>query len=170
MKRYSLFIIGLLSLLASSAALAQRVVLDDSLSPRQNFSLELKWGPQDVQQALGALFADQNSALPPVSGYLTGVEVRLDTREFVGQRVRIFLAVPANIAGDSSAGTLEIAWQASGIFYSGSAVPGRAALVYEGLLEDPIVSGTFNFAITAASSSVADSFSFELNYELEVIN
>ena len=170
MKRSSLLLVGLLTLFASPAALSQRVVLDDSLSPRQNFSLELKWGPQDVQQALGALFADQNSALPPVSGYLTGVEVRLDTREFVGQRVRIFLAVPANIAGDTSAGTLEIAWQASGIFYSGSAVPGRAALVYEGLLEDPIVSGTFNFAITAASASVADSFSFELTYELEVIN
>ncbi len=170
MKSLFALAFGLLTLLASPAVLAQRVVLDDSLSPRQNFSLELKWGPQDVQQALGAMFSGQNSALPPVSGYLGGVEVRLDTREFVGQRVRIFLAVPASIAGDTSAGTLEIAWQARGIFASGSASPGQAALIFEGLLEEPIVSGTFDFAITAASAGVADSFSFELTYELEVIN
>ena len=170
MKTLSVLVLGLLALSSSPAAFAQRVVLDDSLSPRQNFSLDLKWGPRDVQQALGALFTDQNSLLPPVPGYLSGVEVRLDTSQFVGQRVRIFLLIPEGIAGDSSGGTLEVAWQARGVFESGSARPGQAVLIFEGLLEKPITSGTFDFAITAASTGITDSFSFELTYELEVIN
>ncbi len=170
MKTLTILVLGLLAICSSPAVFAQRVILDDSLSPRQNFSLDLKWGPQDVQQALGALFADQNSLLPPVSGYLSGVDVRLDTSQFVGQRARIFLLIPAAIAGDNSGGTLEITWQARGVFESGSARPGQAVLIFEGLLEEAIISGTFDFAITAASAGAADSFSFELTYELEVIN
>lgn len=170
MKTLCVLVLGWLALSSSPTAFAQRVVVDDSLSPRQNFALDLQWSPSDVQQALGALFTDQNSLLPPVSGYLSGVEVRLDTRDFVGQRVRLFLLIPAGIAGDSSGGTLQVAWQARGVFESGSARPGQAVLIFEGLLEDPITSGTFDFAITAASQSITHSFSFELTYELEVIN
>lgn len=170
MKQLLIVISGLLAVLAYQEAQAQRIVLDDSLSPRQKFSLELRWSPQDVQQALGALFSDQNSQLPPLSGYLTGVEVRLDTRQFVGQRVRIYLVIPASVAGDTSGGSLEVAWQARGLFESGSAASGQATLVFEGILEEPITSGTFDFSISMASTGVSDSFSFELSYELEVIN
>jgi hypothetical protein len=151
-------------------AYAERVLLDDSLSPRQNYAVDLTWDPQSVGQALGALFEDQSAALPPLTGYLSAVEIRLDTSRYVGQRARIFMSFPANITGDNSGGTLGMAWEARGQFESGSMLPGQAVLIFEGPIDAPIVSGTFDFAISIGSAGHSESFSFELVYELEVIN
>jgi hypothetical protein len=168
-RRSSALLLVALSV-TSHAAFAQRVLLDDSLSPQQNFALNLDWGPADVSRALTAMLANQDAPLPPLRGFLGGVNVRLDTRDYVGERVRIFMSVPGAIPGDNSSGTLELEWQARGAFESGSLRPGQEALIFEGILESPVLDGTFDFVISMTSVGAADSFNFELTYELEVFN
>lgn len=170
MNALSTALLLMTGIVAIPAAHAQRTILDDSLSPRQNYSVELNWGPQDIEQAMGALFAEQDTALPPLTGYLSAVEIRLDTSRFVGKRARIFMSVPGAIAGDNSGGTLELAWQGRGAFESGSMRPGQAVLIFEGALDSPVLTGTFDFAISIASAGTTDSFNFELMYEIEIIN
>jgi len=160
---------GLLTLLVASNSLAQRVMLDDTLSPQQVFSLDLSWQPHDVARALTGMLSDQPSALPPLIGYVPGVEIRLNTVDFVGQQVRIFLSLPAGITGDISTAGIELAWEASGAFLSGSVRPGQETLIYEGVLEAPVTSGTFDFILSIDDGGIPDSFNLEPDYELEVI-
>jgi len=155
---------------ATEDAFGQRVPLDDSLSPQRYYALDMNWGPADVGQAIAALLADQDAALPPLRGFLAGVEVRLDTRRFLGERVRVFMSVPGPIVGDESAGTLQLEWHARGAFESGSLLPGQPALIFEGRLDRPVLAGTFDFAVTMSSIGAADTFDFELDYELEIID
>ena len=170
MKLLWIAVIGLLATTASTTAFGQRVPLDDSMSPQQSFTVDLQWAPQHVEQALGAMLADQDTPLPPLTGYIPGIEIRLDTSRYVGRRGRIFMSVPIVIAGDTSAGALEIDWQARGAFLAGSMRPGQEALIFEGLLDARLLSGTFDFVISMASSSELDTFSLELRYELEIID
>ena len=170
MKIYLATLFTLATTALLPAAHAQRVLLDDSLSPQQNFAIELNWSAQAVDQAMSALFADQDVALPPLTGRLTGVDIRLNTSAFVGKQARIYLSVPAGIAGDNSGGTLQLAWQASGRFESGSTRPGQSVLIFEGPVDSPVLGGIFDFAISMGSAGAAEPFSFELQYELEVIN
>jgi len=169
MRTLSVIAVAILLCLASPAALSQRAILDDALSPRQSVAVNLTWQPQDVVAAMNALINDDAEALPPLNGQIPNVEIRLNTRQWIGERVRIYLSLPANIVGDNSAGTLRLSWRSSGAFEAGSVFPGSEALIYEGLIESPVTSGTFDFVLSLESDGIPDSFSFEPIYELEII-
>ena len=159
-----------MSVLATSpAAFAQRVVLDDSLSPRQAYTLDLAWQSQDITAALQAMLGDDDAALPPLRGYLPDVEIRLDTRAHTGQRARVFLSLPAAIVGEAG-GTLELSWKGRGDFLSGSVRPGQQALVFEGEIERPVLQGVFDFMVALQVGAAASSFTFEPVYEIEVLD
>jgi hypothetical protein len=92
MKRWRMAIAGGLALtLAAPIAIAQRTRLDDSLSPVPTYPVELAWGPAEIRRALNALVAGTPNSMPPVSGRVANVEVRLDTRDFVGRAARIYV-------------------------------------------------------------------------------
>ena len=139
----------LFALVAASAS-AQRVRLDDSLSPVDTLTLELAWRPGDIRRALSALMAGAPEAAPPMTGQAANVEVRLDTRDFVGRPARIYR------------------WQASGAFLPGEVRPGQSTLVFDGVIEEPVMDATFSFMLTLEGGTDADVFDVEPSYELEI--
>ena len=157
------------ALTAWPAAFAQRAVLDDSLSPRQAYTLDLAWQSQDIAAALHAMLGNDDEALPPLRGYLPDVEILLDTRGHTGQRARVYLSLPATIIGEAG-GTLELSWKGRGDFRSGSVRPGQQALVFEGEIERPVLQGVFDFTVALQVGAAASSFTFEPVYEIEVLD
>ena len=103
--------------------------------------------------------------LPPAIGRLPGVEVRLDTREFVGRQARIFLS----IQGLGDAPDVRLGWDAGGRFLAGSVRPGQATLVFEGLIDQPVTSAIFSFTLEVGEASAVPQNSLEVIYELETL-
>ena len=169
MKSIFLFTLTSSLLLVSADALAQRIRLSDLLSPQQIYTLDLAWHPNEVARAVNAMLNDQVAAFPPLQGIVSGVEIRLNTEAYVGQRVRIYLVLPAMIVADPSAGTLQLSWDENGDFLSGSVYAGQEALLFEGVLEKPLTSGILNFVLLVESDGIPDSFSIEPYYELELL-
>jgi hypothetical protein len=158
----------LLSAVASTAS-AQRVQLDDTLSPVDTFQLPLTWNAGVMRQALAALLADAPDAAPQLTGRIDNVEVRLDTRDFVGQSARIYLTLPTTIAGLSSPTDLELQWDVTNPFIPGAARPGQSMLVFEGSISGAVTSAFFSFAVRLDRGAETDTFDVEPYYELEII-
>jgi hypothetical protein len=169
MKTANILLLAMSLLLTCTDTLAQRVRLSDALSPRQNYSLDLAWQPYELTQMVTALLNGETGMLPPLMGIIPGVEIRLNTSDYVGQRVRIYLVLPATITADPSAGSLQLNWEVSGDFLPGSVHAGQQALIFEGELDSPVTSGTFNFMLLIESDEIQDSFIIEPYYELEVL-
>jgi len=47
--------------------------------------------------------------------------------------------------------------------------PGQESVIFEGVVERPIIDDIFDFAVSVNAGDVADSFTLEPEYELEVI-
>ena len=151
-------------LLVTGTASAQRVRLDDSPSPVDSLHIDLAW-ETDAIAALAFALPTDAAELPPATGRLPGVDVRLDTREFVGRQARIFLS----IQGLGEAANVRLGWEAGGRFLAGSVRPGQATLVFEGLIEQPLTSGIFSFVLEVGEASAVPQNSLEIIYELETL-
>lgn len=151
------------------AVQAQRVILDDALSPKDTWGIQLAWEPQVIGRAITALFAGTGEADVPMTGTAAGVEVRLDTRRFEGEAARIYLTLPSDVAGLERPGDVELSWDASGPFLAGSARPGNSSLVFEGRIGEPVTTAVFNFTLLLHGLPEVDTFELEPFYELEVL-
>jgi hypothetical protein len=169
MKKLYFFLLALFLLMSFTAASAQRIRLTDTLSPQQNYSVDLGLQQHEITQMVASILNGEESPLPPLRGVIPGVEIRLDTRDYVDQRVRIYLVLPATITAEPGSGTLQLSWEASGDFLPGSVRPGQETLLFEGELKKPVTSGTFNFMLLVESDGIQDSFSIEPYYELEIL-
>lgn len=157
-----------LGVLVAFDANAQRVALDDSLSPVDTIAVTLEWEPGTLRRALGDLMAGVPNAGPPLTGRADNVEVRLDTREFVGESARIYLTLPPVIANLGRPGDFELGWNATPPFIPGFARPGQSMLVFEGAIESPITSAVFSFSLKLDRGADTDVFDVEPYYELEI--
>ena len=167
MRRQATITAGLALALVAPTALAQRTRLDDSLSPTQTYTVDLAWSPAEIMHAVQALVAGAPDSVPAVTGRIPSVEVRLDTREFVGRAARIYLTLPVPSSGLGSTLDLELRWEASGQFLAGTVRPGQSTLVFEGVLDAPITSAVFNFVLALESGTATDPFVLEPVYEIE---
>ena len=150
-------------LLVAGTASAQRVRLDDSPSPVDSLHVDLAW-ETDALLIAGGLSALNAGLPPPATGRLPGVDVRLDTREFVGQQVRIFLSV----AGVPEAADFELRWETGGQFLPGAVRPGQSALVFEGAIEQPITNAVFSFFLSVGDGDISQN-GLDVIYELEAL-
>ena len=155
--------------LATDAAEAQRIRVDDTLSPIDTFAVALSWEPGAMRQAIAALMVGAPDAEPPLSGRIDNVEVRLDTRDFVGQSARIYLTLPTTIVGLASPEDLELQWDVTTPFISGAARPGQSMLVYEGAIDNAVTRAVFTFALSLARGAETETFDLEPYYELEIL-
>jgi hypothetical protein len=169
MKRLNIAAAVVLLTLTAGSTAAQRIRLDDSLSPTDTYPVTLSWSAGDITQALNALMAGTADAGPPLTGLIPDVEVRLDTRDFVGRAARIYLTLPPLSSGMDSTADFELRWDASEQFLSGAVRPGQSTLVFDGTIEDRITSAVFDFLLVMESDASADSFDVEPIYELEVL-
>jgi hypothetical protein len=152
---------GTALLFVCATALGQRVRLDDSPSPVDSV-------PVDLALESDAMAAILRGGTGPTderaTGRTPGVEVRLDTSAFVGQKARIYLTLPAAFA---EANDLELSWDAGGRFLSGQARPGQSTLVFEGLIEEPLTSAVFNFVLFVGERAGTQQNRMEVFYEIE---
>jgi hypothetical protein len=162
-------LIALLWSMATSA-IAQRAVLSDAPSPRQDYELNLEMRSEALVTSIQMLLSDQGAALPPMTGFLPGFDVRLDTREYVGRMVRIFLRLPTAIPGVENISGIALSWDASGHWLAGSVSPGQEALLYEGTINEAVTGGVLNLVLTISAGGANDFFSIEPIYEIEVIS
>ncbi len=105
-----------------------------------------------------------------MNGVLQGVDIRLDTREFIGHTVRIYLVLPVAIAGLNGLGSMELSWRTRGRLNAGMVRPGQDAVIFEGPIEHQVTEEIFDFVLSIEGGDVADSFTFEPKYELEIIS
>jgi hypothetical protein len=161
MKRSPALLVATL-LLAAGPAAAQRVRLDDSLSPANSLHVDLRWETAALAAALKSPLAVAQN-LPAATGRLPGVEVRLDTREYVGRQARIFL----RIEGVAESTDLEMRFEANGRFLPGAVRPGQSALVFEGAIEQALTSAVFSFVLSVGDGADLSQNSLEVIYEIE---
>ena len=157
-------------LLVALPAAAQRELLDDSLSPQRLYSLDLEWQPQEIMRTIQSMLTNENVPLPDLNGYLTGVEVRLDTRRYVGRQARIWLRLPTAMPGTDGVGDIELSWTAEGQLQDGSVYPGQEALLFEGTIEGPVTGGVLNFRLRVGAGGAPQRFNLEPLYEIELIS
>ncbi|MGW8369134.1 MAG: hypothetical protein ACWGPN_10700 [Gammaproteobacteria bacterium] len=148
---------------------AERLKLDDSLSPVDRFDVAVELPPGAMARATRALILGGDDDGIVLIGRIPNVEVRLDTADFVGQSARIFLTLPLqSSAGLSGPGDLELRFEATGSFLSGSVRPGQSVLVFDGQIEQPVISVVFSFAVMFENTASSETFELEPYYEIEV--
>lgn len=138
-----------LSILALPAAVSP-IRLDDSLSQVFPPVAEWAWEPGSIRSG--------NSRL----SMKVAVNVRLDTRRWVGSQARIFMVMPVEGAGPISA-----EWETLGRLLAGRLTPGERALVFSGSIPGPWLEDTMRVEIKADSRTMIESpkrlsFHFEL--------
>lgn len=168
MNLYLRFLLCAFTLAFTLPTFAQRIELDDSLSPRQNYFLDLKWTPQEIGRAITAMFNGRASALPPLTGRIPNVDTRLNTRAFIGQSAKIYLALPIIQTGTHSPNNMQLNWRTRGKFLSGSVRPGQSTLVFEGIIDQAVTTEVFDFTLSIENGDVPDNFTLEPKYEIEV--
>lgn len=135
--------------------------LDDSLSPRVRVRVDAEWVHDARLHRLTDAQLHRRVARVP------GYEVRLRTADYVGRRARIFLVLPASQRGLRRPDSLRMRWRAQGRFESGTATPGQRALLYEGVVAEPVLSDVLDIEILFDTRDVAELTSLEWGYEIE---
>lgn len=156
----------LLAILLSCAALdVVAEVLDDSQSPRQQLNLVFEWA--ENRSDLYSLSADQFNRL---KARIDNAEVRLNTRNFQGQPVRIFIRLPEQIKGLGNSAGFRLEWQTRGNLLPGYTTPGNRALIFEGLIDTALLVEFFSFTMHLDARQMSgDALLFEPIYEIEAM-
>jgi hypothetical protein len=137
-------------------------ILDDSQSPRKTYNIQLQWAHQGNVSDLDRQEFQKLVARVP------DVEVRLDTSNYVGQNVRIFLALPAQIDGLTSADGFTLSWKTQGLFSTGTTTPGNRALIFKGRLDTSQLIGFFTFKLNVDASRLTGKLRYAPIYEIEM--
>ena len=156
-------LVGLAVLALAHLGTARGEILDDSLSPRQQHRLRLKWLNEGQEQRLSP--ADLNQMV----GELPGVDIRLDTKKYVGSHGRIYLRLPRVTEGTMADGDLRLAWTTDGLFNSGEVTPGARGLLYEGVIDQPVLREVFDFRIYFRSIMMRSALRIEPIFEIEAL-
>jgi hypothetical protein len=135
--------------------------LDDSQSPRQTYNIELRWQHNDTPAGLS------RSQYYRLTAAIPDVEVRLDTSGYLGQRARIFLALPQKIDGLDGSQGLRLSWETRGLFASGSTTPGNRALLFQGEVTDSTLVEFFNFTVHIDAGQITGRLQYRPIYEIE---
>jgi hypothetical protein len=168
-RAYAAVVAVIIPLAAAAApASAERLRLDDTLSPTPSYVVDLGWRQDEIVRALGLLVAGDADAPVSISGRVPAVEVRLDTREFVGRPARIFLTLPRPADGTAGTTDLELRWEASGNFLAGTVQPGQSTLVFDGIVGQGVTSVVFDFLLVMDNGFAAGPFELEPVYEIEL--
>jgi hypothetical protein len=141
---------------------ADAEVLDDSLSPKQQHNVQLEWVNSSKPFSLSM------DALNALVGCRENVEVRLATKEFIGQRARIFLTLPEQIKGLSSSAGFVLSWTTQGLFSSGSTTPGNQVQIFDGAIDSTILVDFFTFTLELDARNLSGVMRLEPVYEIEV--
>jgi len=136
--------------------------LDDSLSPQQQFDVDLVW---KHQQSMENLDERELNALIAQAHH---VEIRLNTAPYIGQRGRIYITLPLNIRGTGDASALRMSWTTNGLFASGSLTAGNRVRLFEGEITASVMTEVFDMTFEIDARQVYNNLRFEPVYDIEV--
>jgi len=136
--------------------------LDDSLSPRQQFDIDLDWKDQYSTETL------DTRELNALIARAQHVEVRLNTAPYVGQRGRIFISLPLNIRGAADSSALRMSWTTNGLFASGSLTAGNRVKLFEGKIMEPVMTEIFDMTFEIDARQVFNDLRLEPVYDIEI--
>jgi hypothetical protein len=153
---------ALLLLICLSAALpASAERLDDSLSTQQQFDLDLNWKQQRNTENLN------ERELNALTARAHRVEIRLNTKPYVGKRGKIFISLPINIRGTGDSTALRMSWTTNGVFSSGSVTAGNRAKLFEGEIRDAVMDDVFDITFDIDARQVYNNLRFQPVFDIE---
>jgi len=153
---------ALLLLMCLSAALpASAERLDDSLSTQQQFDLDLNWKQQRNTENLN------ERELNALTAHAPRVEIRLNTKSYVGQRGKIFISLPIDIRGTGDSSALRMSWTTNGVFSSGSVTAGNRAKLFEGEITEAVMDDVFDITFDIDARQVYNNLRFQPVFDIE---
>lgn len=141
-----------LGLLLGSAALANPHRLDDSASHTVPPNVQMQWRPLSAR----------GGAEPGMEAWLR-VNLRIDTRAWVGRSGRIYMVLPRD---ESS--TLEAVWTTQGRLLPGRLVSGERTLVHAGAITTPTLEDQFLVRLRTGADWQGSSRRLNFHFELDV--
>lgn len=141
---------GLCSLLASAAG-ANPHRLDDSLSHTVPPNVQMQWLPL-------------KSGQPFAGGMEAGlrVNIRIDTRDWIGRSGRIYMVLPRD-----EASTVEAVWTTQGRLQAGRLVSGERALVFAGPITAPTLEDQLQMRLRSHADWQSNSRRLNFHFELD---
>lgn len=91
-----------------------------------------------------------------------GVEVRLDTRKWVGKMAKIYMTLPIQAVGP-----VQVKWSTRGRFLPGMLQAGNRGLVYAGMIDAPMMEDTMVLLIQADGDRLSDNEQMQFSFEIE---
>ena len=153
---------ALLLLMCLSAALpASAERLDDSLSTQQQFDLDLNWKQQRNTENLN------ERELNALSARAHRVEIRLNTKPYIGKRGKIFISLPIDIRGTGDSTALRMSWTTNGVFSNGSITAGNRAKLFEGEISDAVMGDVFDITFDIDARQVYNNLRFQPVFDIE---
>ena len=105
-----------------------------------------------------------------VIAHIAPFELRLAIpKEFFSppRQVRVYVSLPLTAIGMTGPGSLELAWQSGGRFVPGRVTAGQRALLYQGLVDGPVLLDQMRFTVRMDAGDALDRVEFEPVYEIE---
>ena len=150
----------LTTLMACNPVHAER--LDDSLSTRQQFDIDLVWKERHNTENL------DTRELNALIAQARDVEIRLNTAPHVGQRGRIYITLPLNIRGTADSSALRMSWTTNGLFSNGSLTAGNRVRLFEGEITERVMTDVFDITFEIDARQVYNNLRFEPIYDIEL--
>ncbi len=138
------------SALASSAASAAPVKLDDTGTHLSPPNLRMKW--RDTLAGGSGRVMEARARL----------SVRLDTRVHAGRQARIHLTMPKDVGG-----AIVMRWQGRGVLMAGRIAPGERVLVYQGRVPGPAIEDEWLLHLEADGEWMSESRRLDCNFDIE---
>ena len=154
------YLLLLTTLMACNPVHAER--LDDSLSTRQQFDVDLVWKERHNTENL------DTRELNALIAQARDVEIRLNTAPYIGQRGRIYITLPLNIRGTADSSALRMSWTTNGLFSNGSLTAGNRVRLFEGEITERVMTDVFDITFEIDARQVYNNLRFEPIYDMEL--
>ncbi|MDZ4283137.1 MAG: hypothetical protein U1C04_20520 [Hydrogenophaga sp.] len=151
MTRSQRLVIAALGMLAFGPGLANPFRLDDSLSYTVPPNVQMQWLP----------FARGQMNAGGMEAWVT-VNIRIDTRDWIGRTGRIYMVLPRD-----EASSIEAVWTTQGRLQAGRLVSGERALVYAGTIPGATLEDQIQVRLRSKADWTSNSRRLNFHFELD---
>lgn len=144
-------VIAALGILAFGSSLANPFRLDDSLSYTVPPNVQMQWLP----------FARGQMNAGGMEAWVT-VNIRIDTRDWVGRSGRIYMVLPRD-----EASSIEAVWTTQGRLQAGRLVSGERALVFAGTIHGATMEDQMQVRLRSNADWTSNSRRLNFHFELD---
>ena len=151
MKALRRFTLAALCGLLATATWANPHRLDDSLSHTVPPNVQMQWLPLKSGQ--------------PFAGGMEAwlrVNIRIDTRDWIGRSGRIYMVLPRD-----QASTIEAVWTTQGRLQAGRLVSGERALVFAGQITTPTLEDQLQVRLRSNADWTSNARRLNFHFELD---